>query len=83
MIKSLVIKLVKRYAIGELRDAIHARGEAVAKWAERIALWLAKARLVVAFLERLADRLKDGELDADELGRTETELGILAGEMGK
>lgn len=83
MIKSIVLKLVRRYAVGELRDAIHARGEAVAKWAERIALWLAKARLVVAFLERLAARLKDGELDADEAARTEQELGILAVEVCK
>lgn len=81
MIKKLAVKLVKGYAVGALRDAIHARGEAVAKWAARIARWLAKARLVVAFLERLADRLKDGELDADEAARTEQELGILADEV--
>lgn len=83
MIKGLVVKLVKRYAVGEVRDAIRAKGDTVREWTPRVAKWLAKARLVVAFLERLAARLMDGELTAEEAERTEMELGILAEELGK
>lgn len=81
MIKRLVTNLVKRYAIEYLRGAIRARGDAVRTWAARLKIILAKARLVVAFLERLVQRLEDGELSQAEVERTELELGILAGEV--
>ena len=60
--KKLVTYLAKRYALAAIKDAVAAHGPDVSVWAARVAGWLARARLVVAFLERLADRLRDGAL---------------------
>lgn len=83
MIKSLVLKLVKKYAVSAIKDAVRSKGEEVKKCAEKVGLWMAKARLVVAFLERLTARLADGELTDAEIGITTVEVKILADEVMK
>ena len=79
--KKIVTYLAKRYALAAIKDAVAAHGPDVSVWAARVAGWLARARLVVAFLERLADRLRDGALTDEEADKTISESVLLAQEV--
>jgi hypothetical protein len=79
--KKLVTYLAKRYALAAVKDAVAAHGPEVSAWAARVGGWLARARLVVAFLERLADRLGDGALTDAEAGAIVNESVLLAQEV--
>lgn len=81
MIKSLAISLAKRYAVKAIQEAISAKRDDVGKWSTRVGVWVARLRLVVAFLERLCARLADGELTDDEVKRTTDDLCILSDEV--
>ena len=76
-----VIWCVKVVAISYVRKAIRAKRDRIVEWSGRISSWLSRIRLVVAFLERLNDRLKDGELSDDEATRTIKEAKLLAKEV--
>lgn len=83
--KKLLLKPViwsgKVVAISYVRKAIRAKRDRIVEWSGRISSWLSRIRLVVAFLERLNDRLKDGELSDDEATRTIKEAKLLATEV--
>lgn len=79
--KTLAIYLAKKYALSAVKDAIRAHGTDVAKWASRIGVWLGKLRVATAYLERLAERLNDGELDDAEADSTIKEAEVLAKEI--
>lgn len=81
MLKSIIINLAKRYAVNAVQEAIACRKSDVAKWSSTVGVWVARVRLVVAFLERLSARLSDGELSNDEVETTTKELGDLADEV--
>ena len=79
--KSIVIWFAKKYALDAVKDAVAVRSGDVSYWSKRVGMWLGKARLVVAFLERLAERLNDGALTDDEATRTVEEAQLLAKEV--
>ena len=79
--KRIVKWLVKKYALDAIKDAVAAKSDTVAAWSARVAGWLAKARLAVAYLERLAGRLQDGALTDDEADASIEEAEVLVGQV--
>ncbi|MCQ2389528.1 MAG: hypothetical protein MJ138_07425 [Kiritimatiellae bacterium] len=79
--KKLVLWFVKKYALEAVKDAVSAKSEQVSLWATKVAVWLGRARLVVAFLERLNARLIDGQLSDDEAVTTIDESKLLADQV--
>ena len=79
--KTIVMWFVKKYALGAVQDAVSSKSDKVSAWSAKVGQWLAKARLVVAYLERLAERLKDGALTDEEADRTMEEAQILVKEV--
>lgn len=64
--KSLVIWLVKKYALSAIKDAVSANKDKVAKYATATQVWLNRLNWITGFLNSLVDRLKDGELTDEE-----------------
>lgn len=64
--KSLVIWLVKKYALSAIKDTVSANKDNVAKYATAAQVWLNRLNWITGFLNSLVDRLKDGELTDEE-----------------
>lgn len=64
--KSLVIWLVKKYALSAIKDAVSANKEKVAKYATASQIWLIRLERTTGLLKSLVVRLKDGELTDEE-----------------
>lgn len=78
MIKSLVVKLAKKYAISAVKDAIGARKDEVGFWAKKVGTWLVKLNCVTGFLTSLANKLEDGVLDDVDVEECLKEVDALA-----
>lgn len=64
--KTWLIAAIKAIAISKLKKAVNAHGGDLVKWSYRIRGYIAKTQKVLAFLDRVAAKLEDGELsDAD------------------
>jgi hypothetical protein len=64
--KSLVIWLVKKYALSAIKDAVSANKDKVAKYATATQIWLIRLDNITGLLNSLVMRLKDGELTDEE-----------------
>jgi hypothetical protein len=64
--KSLVIWLVKKYALSAIKDAVSANKDKVAKYATATQTWLDWLDRITGLLNSLVARLKDGELTDEE-----------------
>ena len=76
--KTLAIWFGKRYALGVVQDMVSSRRDDVGYWAGRVARWVENVGLAARFLGDLADRLRDGELTAEEAEQTLAEARELA-----
>lgn len=83
MLKSLVIYLVKKYAVSAVQDAVAAKKPQVAEWATRISGYIVKINRLLAFLIALSRRLEDGELTDQEAADTIKEAKDIADEIAK
>ena len=83
MLKSLVIYLVKKYAVSAVQDAVAAKKPQVAEWATRISGYIVKINRLLAFLIALSRRLEDGELSDQEAADTIKEAKDIADSIAK
>ena len=81
--KKLVVYLAKKYALSAVKDAVKANKDNVAKYATVVRTWTSRVRMVLTFLQVLADRLADGVLTDAEIEQTVTDAEALAEEVTK
>ena len=81
--KTLVVYLAKKYALSAVKDAVTANKDNVAKYATIVRTWTNRVRMVLTFLQVLADRLADGVLTDAEIEQTVTDAEALAEEVTK
>lgn len=75
--KSLVIWLVKKYALSAIKDAVSANKEKVAKYASASQVWLNRLDRTTGLLKSLVVHLKDGELTDEEAEEIITETNAI------
>jgi hypothetical protein len=75
--KSLVIWLVKKYALSAIKDAVSANKDKVAKYATATKTWLIRLDRITGLLSSLALRLVDGELTDEEAEEIITETNTI------
>lgn len=68
--KTLVIWLVKKYALSAIKDVVAANKDKVSYYSDKLSFWIGKVKEALSFLEALASRLADGELTDDEATAT-------------
>ena len=81
--KKLVVYLAKKYALSAVKDAVKSNKDNVAKYATVVRTWTNRVRMVLTFLQVLADRLADGVLTDAEIEQTVTDAEALAEEVTK
>ena len=79
--KTWLIAAVKAIAISKLKKAVNAHGGELMKWSARIRGYIAKTQRVLAFLDRVAAKLEDGELKDAEVREAILDAKVLAKEV--
>lgn len=66
MVKSIVVKLAKKYIVSALNDTLAAKSEDVAVAKTFVQTWLARVKVILAALEKALAYLEDNKLDDKE-----------------
>ena len=66
MVKSIVVKLAKKYIVSALNDTLAAKSEDVAVAKTFVQTWLARVKVIIAALEKALAYLEDNKLDDKE-----------------
>ncbi len=67
MIKSIVMKLAKKYVLGTVNDLLMEYKEDVNKVTSTLNLWIARLEKVTNLLRRIGARVDDGKIDDEEV----------------
>lgn len=70
MFKSLVVRIAKRYVLGNLNDFLFRNKDNAKKVAEQVALWSSRLNTIILALNKIAGFVKDGKLDDNEAKQT-------------
>ena len=70
MFKSLIVRIAKRYILGNLNDFLFRNKDNAKKVAEQIALWSSRLNTIILALNKIAGLVKDGKLDDNEARQT-------------
>lgn len=70
MFKSLIVRIAKRYILGNLNDFLFRNKDNAKKVAEQIALWSSRLNTIILALNKIAGFVKDGKLDDNEARQT-------------
>ena len=70
MFKSLIVRIAKRYVLGNLNDFLFRNKDNAKKVAEQVALWSSRLNTIILALNKIAGFVKDGKLDDDEAKQT-------------
>lgn len=70
MFKSLIVRISKRYILGNLNDFLFRNKDNAKKVAEQVALWSSRLNTIILALNKIAGFVKDGKLDDDEARQT-------------
>lgn len=79
--KTWLIAAVKAIAISKLKKAVNSHGGELMKWSARIRGYITKTNMVLAFLDRVAAKLEDGELTDMEANEAILDAKVLAQEV--
>lgn len=74
MLKSLVIRLAKKYIISAINDLLEKNKSNVGYICEKINYWTTKLTLIIDLLKRISSRCSDGNLDDKEVDQTVDEI---------
>lgn len=67
MIKSLILKLAKKYVVSALNDVLESKKTDVEKARAFIQVWLARLKVILSALEKALSCLDDNKLDDAEV----------------
>lgn len=70
MFKSLIVRIAKRYVLGNLNDFLFRNKDNAKKVAEQVALWSSRLNTIILALNKIAGFVKDGKLDDNEAKQT-------------
>lgn len=70
MFKSLIVRIAKRYVLGNLNDFLFRNKDNAKKVAEQVALWSSRLNTIILALNKIAGFVKDGKLDDNEARQT-------------
>ena len=70
MFKSLIVRIAKRYILGNLNDFLFRNKDNAKKVAEQVALWSSRLNTIILALNKIAGFVKDGKLDDNEARQT-------------
>lgn len=70
MFKSLIVRIAKRYVLGNLNDFLFRNKDNAKKVAEQIGVWSIRLNTIIHALNRIAGFVEDGKLDDDEARET-------------
>lgn len=75
MFKSLIVRIAKRYVLGNLNDFLFRNKDNAKKVAEQVGLWSIRLNTIIHALNRIAGFVEDGKLDDNEAKETMELLG--------
>lgn len=67
MIKSIVMKLAKKYVLGAVNDLLMEYKEDVNKVTTTLNLWIERLEKIANLLRRIGARVDDGKIDDEEI----------------
>lgn len=67
MIKSIVMKLAKKYVLGAVNDLLMEYKEDVNKVTTTLNLWIERLEKIANLLRRIGARVDDGKIDDEEV----------------
>lgn len=70
MFKSLIVRIAKRYVLGNLNDFLFKNKDNAKKVAEQVGVWSIRLNTIIHALNRIAGFVEDGKLDDDEAKQT-------------
>ena len=70
MFKSLIVRIAKRYILGNLNDFLFRNKDNAKKVAEQVALWSSRLNTIILALNKIVGFVKDGKLDDNEARQT-------------
>ena len=70
MFKSLIVRIAKRYVLGNLNDFLFRNKDNAKKVAEQVGLWSIRLNTIIHALNRIAGFVEDGKLDDNEAKET-------------
>lgn len=70
MFKSLIVRIAKRYVLGNLNDFLFRNKDNAKKVAEQVALWSSRLNTIILALNKIAGFVRDGKLDENEAKQT-------------
>lgn len=70
MFKSLIVRIAKRYVLGNLNDFLFRNKDNAKKVAEQVGLWSSRLNTIILALNKIAGFVKDGKLDDNEAKQT-------------
>ena len=74
MLKSLVIRLAKKYIISAINDLLEKNKSNVEKICAKISYWIEKLSLIIEMLKKINARCSDGNLNDEEVDQTVDEI---------
>lgn len=74
MIKSIVMKLAKKYILSAVNDLLMEYKEDVNKVTTTLNLWIERLEKVMSLLRRIGARVDDGKIDDEEIEVSVDEL---------
>ncbi len=80
--RKLILKLAKHYILKAINDTLSKHSDDVSEITQKIDLWTSSLQRIIIQLQRINERVADGNVDIAELDQTAEEIETLVGSFG-
>ena len=80
--RKLILKLAKHYILKAINDTLSKHSDDVSAITQKIDLWTSRLQRIIIQLQRINERVADGNVDIAELDQTAEEIETLVGSFG-
>ena len=80
--RKLILKLAKHYILKAINDTLSKHSDDVSEITQKIDLWTSRLQRIIIQLQRINERVADGDVDSAELDQTAEEIETLVGSFG-
>ena len=80
--RKLILKLAKHYMLKAINDTLSKHSDDVSAITQKIDLWTSRLQRIIIQLQRINERVADGNVDITELDQTADEIETLVGSFG-